>query len=55
MEELMNTGNTVITYTDYTQYKAALDAELQKSAEGFVKIGYLLKVARDTRILEDAS
>lgn len=54
MEELMNTGNTVITYTDYTQYKAALDAELQKSAEGFVKIGYLLKVARDTRILEDS-
>lgn len=54
MEELMNTGSTVITYTDYTQYKAALDAELQKSAEGFVKIGYLLKVARDTRILEDS-
>lgn len=54
MEELMNTGSTVITYTDYTQYKAALDAELQKSAEGFVRIGYLLKVARDTRILEDS-
>lgn len=54
MEELMNTGSTVITYTDYSQYKAALDAELQKSAEGFVKIGYLLKVARDTRILEDS-
>lgn len=54
MEELMNTGSTVITYTNYGQYKAALDAELQKSAEGFVKIGYLLKVARDTRILEDS-
>ena len=54
MEELMNTESTVITYTNYGQYKAALDAELQKSAEGFVKIGYLLKVARDTRILEDS-
>lgn len=45
---------TVITYTDYSQYKADLDAELQKSAEGFVKIGYLLKVARDTGILKDS-
>lgn len=54
MEELMNTGSTVITYTDYTQYKADLDAELQKSAESFVRIGYLLKVARDTGILKDS-
>lgn len=45
---------TVITYTDYQKYKADLDAELQKSAEGFVKIGYLLKVARDTGILKDS-
>lgn len=54
MEELMNTGSTVITYTDYHQYKAELDAELQKSAESFVRIGYLLKVARDTGILKDS-
>ncbi len=54
MEELMNTGSTVITYTDYSKYKADLDAELQKSAESFVRIGYLLKVARDTGILKDS-
>ncbi|MDE7299718.1 MAG: hypothetical protein K2N94_12985, partial [Lachnospiraceae bacterium] len=35
----------------YSEYKAELDAELSRTAEGFVRIGYLLKVARDTRIL----
>lgn len=46
--------NQVITYTDYKQYKEELDTELQKSAESFVRIGYLLKVARDTNILSDS-
>lgn len=41
----------IIQYQDYADYKKALDAELQKSAESFVRIGYLLKVARDTDIL----
>lgn len=35
----------------YSEYKAELDAELSRTAEGFVRIGYLLKVARDTMIL----
>lgn len=38
----------------YQEYKAELDAELAKSAEGFVRIGYLLKVARDTDILSES-
>lgn len=38
----------------YREYKAELDAELTKTAEGFVRIGYLLKVARDTDILKDS-
>ena len=46
--------NQVITYTDYKKYKEELDTELQKSAESFVRIGYLLKVARDTNILRDS-
>lgn len=53
-EELENTGSTVITYTNYDDYKTELRNELNKSAESFVRIGYLLKVARDTRILEDS-
>ena len=43
-----------IIYTNYAQYKAQLDAELTKTAEGFVRIGYLLKVARDTDILQES-
>lgn len=35
----------------YQEYKEELHAELEKTSEGFVRIGYLLKVARDTDIL----
>lgn len=38
----------------YKEYKQELDAELTKSAEGFVHIGYLLKVARDTNVLAES-
>lgn len=45
----------VITYRkNYREYKAELDNELQKTAEGFVRIGYLLKVARDTNVLAES-
>lgn len=42
----------IITYQSYSEYKAELDTELSKSAEGFVRIGWLLKQARDTDILK---
>lgn len=41
-------------YKTYGEYKAALDGELQRSAESFVRIGFLLKVARDTDILTES-
>lgn len=37
--------------TTYEDFKTELDTELSKSAEGFVRIGYLLKLARDTDVL----
>lgn len=40
-----------IITSNYQQFKQALDAEIQREAEGFVKIGYLLRVARDTDVL----
>lgn len=44
-----------IIYTkSYREYKAELDRQLKESAEGFVKIGYLLKVARDTNVLHES-
>lgn len=36
----------------YEEYKAKLGAEIKSTAESFVRIGYLLKIARDTDILE---
>lgn len=42
----------LINITNYEDYKCALKKELQSAAEGFVRIGYLLKKARDTDILE---
>lgn len=44
----------IIYQKSYQEYKAELDGELQKTAEGFVRIGYLLKVARDTNILAES-
>ena len=50
----MEERNDIIGYASYEQYKTALKTELQREAEGFVRIGYLLKVARDTSILKDS-
>ena len=44
----------VIGFSNYKQYKESLDQELSRSAESFVRIGYLLKVARDTNILYES-
>lgn len=38
----------------YQTFKAELDEELNRVAKGFVKIGYLLKKARDTDVLEES-
>lgn len=46
--------NEIGSFTSYGEYKRVLDNELQKTAEGFVKIGYLLKQARDTDILKES-
>lgn len=44
----------IIYQKSYQEYKAELDGEFQRTAEGFVRIGYLLKVARDTSILAES-
>lgn len=42
-----------ITYNKtYTEFKYEVGTELSKASESFVKIGYLLKVARDTNVLQ---
>lgn len=47
MEELKNIKT-------YQELKKALETELYNQAEGFVRTGYLLKVARDTDILRES-
>lgn len=44
----------LMEYEDYEHFKAALDRELLSAADHFVKIGYLLKQARDTTILYES-
>lgn len=46
--------NELVAYETYEQFKVALDTEILSAAESFVKIGYLLKQARDTNILHDS-
>lgn len=47
--------NQMIEYRKgYEEYKQELDTELRKTTEGFVKIGYLLKVAKDTDVLKES-
>lgn len=47
MEELLNIRT-------YREFKAATDREVLNQAEGFVRLGYLLRKARDTEILRDS-
>lgn len=42
----------VVGYATYEQYKAAFDAEARRVEMGFVRIGYMLRIAQDTNILE---
>lgn len=41
-------------YKSYQEYKKELDGELRRAAEGFVRIGYLLRMARDTNVLAES-
>jgi len=44
----------VSEFRDYKDYKLQLDIEIKSAAQSFVKIGYLMKVARDTDILRES-
>ena len=44
----------IVTYSYYEDFKQQFDSCMQQTANNFVKIGYLLKQARDTDILEES-
>ena len=39
---------------NYREFKFAMDVEVKEAAAGFVRIGYFLKVARDTDVLANS-
>ncbi len=53
MEQMMVT-NYEQSKEGYEKYRADIGAEIEREAEGFVRIGYLLKLARDTEILKES-
>ena len=44
----------IVTYNYYEDFKKQFDSCMQATANNFVKIGYLLKQARDTEILKES-
>ena len=45
---------TEVVFSKYADFKHAMDGEIKGAVQGFVAIGYLLKVARDTDILHES-
>lgn len=45
---------TLTEIKGFQAFQDAMDREIREASEGFVRIGYLLKVARDTDILHDS-
>ena len=55
MNELIKAaGSTGETFADFHAYKETFDNVLVNTANNFVRIGYLLKYARDTEILKES-
>lgn len=54
MEILEREHSEVKTTVSYRELKIAMDSEMGKAAESFVRIGYLFKMARDTDVLKES-
>ena len=54
-EREKNKMNDLSTIMNYEQLKTELNEELSRTANSFVRIGYLLKLARDDRHILDGS
>lgn len=51
--EILNYKKTEIQ-NSYVNFKASMDAVVERVEEGFVQIGYYLKIARDTQVLQES-
>lgn len=52
--ELVTQETGEIKKVTYRELKVAMDSEMGKTAESFVRIGYLFKMARDTDVLQES-
>ena len=52
--EILNYKKTEIQ-NSYVDFKASMDAVVERVEEGFVQIGYYLKIARDTQVLQESA
>lgn len=50
MDKILKSG----TFASYETYKEAFDTEVRRTELGFVRIGYMLRVAKDTDILKES-
>ena len=55
MDGLIKTENTeVLAFAGYQEFEAAADRTAVKIKEGYMEMGYILKMARDTDILRES-
>jgi len=52
--EIIEMREKAVGYLNYADFKESMDTVVKKVEEGFVQIGYCLKVARDTDILKES-
>lgn len=52
--ELVTQETGEVKKVTYRELKVAMDSEMGKTAENFVRIGYLFKMARDTDVLQES-
>ena len=52
--ELVTQETGEVKKVTYRELKVAMDSEMGKTAESFVRIGYLFKMARDTDVLQES-
>ena len=54
MGEIIRMDNQTAGYSSYAEFKESVDREVERIEEGFVRLGYLLKIAKDTDILKES-
>lgn len=52
--EVKNQENALLAYASFADYDRALENEIRKEGESFIRIGYLLRLGEDTDIIRES-